>query len=130
MFTNLDTRVIENGKKRLLLADYTYENDKYIITLKPGFVTDGASIPKAFWTILSSPFEGPLVYGAMIHDGLYTKMQLPRKECDELLREMAIEQGYNKIKADLVYEAVRLFGGSHWNKDTSAETHLVTIKVK
>ena len=130
MFTNLDTRVIGNGKKRLLLADYTYENDKYIITLKPGFVTDGASIPKAFWTILSSPFEGPLVYGAMIHDGLYTKMQLPRKECDELLREMAIEQGYNKIKADLVYEAVRLFGGSHWNKDTSAETHLVTIKVK
>ncbi len=130
MFTNLDTRVIENGKKRLLLADYTYENDKYIITLKPGFVTDGASIPKAFWTILSSPFEGPLVYGAMIHDGLYTKMQLPRKECDELLREMALEKGYNKVKADLVYEAVRLFGGSHWNKDTSAETHLVTIKVK
>ncbi len=130
MFTNLDTRVIGNGKKRLLLADYTYENDKYIITLKPGFVTDGASIPKAFWAILSSPFEGPLVYGAMIHDGLYTKMQLPRKECDELLREMALEQGYNKIKADLVYDAVRLFGGSHWNKDTSAETHLVTIKVK
>ena len=130
MFSNLDTRVIQDGKKRLLLADYTYENDKYVITLKPGFITDGASIPRFAWSIISSPFFGPLVYGAMIHDGLYTKMYLPRKECDKLLRQMAKEKKFNRVKRFLVYYVVRLFGGSHWNKDTSAETHLVTIKVK
>ena len=130
MFTDLKVKVINSGKNRVILEDYTYENGKYIITVKAGFNTDGASIPKAFWSILSSPFDGAVTYGAVIHDGLYTKMQLPRKECDNLLREMALEKGYNKIKAFLVYYAVRMFGGSHWKKDTRAETHLITIKRK
>ena len=130
MFTDLKVKVINSGKNRVILEDYTYENDKYIITVKAGFNTDGASIPKAFWSILSSPFDGAVTYGAVIHDGLYTKMQLPRKECDKLLREMAIEKGYNKIKAFLVYYAVRLFGGSHWNKDTSEQKPLINIKAK
>jgi len=130
MFTDLKVKVINSGKNRVILEDYTYENDKYIITVKAGFNTDGASIPKAFWSVLSSPFDGALVYGAMIHDGLYTKMQLPRKECDKLLREMALEKGYNKIKAFLVYYAVRMFGGSHWKKDTSEQKPLINIKVK
>jgi len=130
MFTDLKVKVINSGKNRVILEDYTYENDKYIITVKAGFNTDGASIPKAFWSILSSPFDGAVTYGAVIHDGLYTKMQLPRKECDNLLREMALEKGYNKIKAFLVYYAVRLFGGSHWKQDTSEQKPLINIKVK
>ena len=130
MFTDLKVKVINSGKNRVILEDYTYENDKYIITVKAGFNTDGASIPKAFWSILSSPFDGAVTYGAVIHDGLYTKMQLPRKECDKLLREMAIEKGYNKIKAFLVYYSVRLFGGSHWKKDTSEQKPLINIKAK
>jgi len=130
MFTDLKLKVINRGKSRVILEDYTYENDKYIITVKAGFNTDGASIPKAFWSILSSPFDGPLTYGAVIHDGLYTKMTLPRKECDKLLREMALEKGYNKIKAFLVYYAVRMFGGSHWKKDASEQKPLINIKVK
>ena len=130
MFTDLKLKVINRGKNRVILEDYTYEDDKYIITVKSGFNTDGASIPKAFWSVLSSPFDGALTYGAVIHDGLYTKMQLPRKECDKLLREMAIEKGYNKIKTFLVYCAVRMFGGSHWKKDTSEQKPLINIKVK
>ena len=130
MFTDLKVKVINSGKNRVILEDYTYENGKYIITVKAGFNTDGASIPKAFWSILSSPFDGAVTYGAVIHDGLYTKMQLPRKECDNLLREMALEKGYNKIKAFLVYYAVRLFGGSHWKQDTSEQKPLINIKVK
>ena len=130
MFTELKVKVINSGKNRVILEDYTYEDDKYIITVKAGFNTDGASIPTAFWSVLSSPFDGPLTYGAVIHDGLYTKMTLPRKVCDKLLREMALKKGYSRTKTFLVYYAVRMFGGSHWKKDTSAETHLVSIKVK
>ncbi len=130
MFSDLDIKVVDNGKKRMLLSDYIYENNKYKITVKKGFITDGASIPKPFWSILSSPFDGSLTYGAVIHDGLYTKMTLPRKECDKLLKEMALEKGYNKIKTIIAYYAVRLFGKSHWDKDTEAEKELVDIKVK
>jgi len=130
MFTELKWEVIDNGRKRQLTEDYTYENSKYKITVKAGFITDGASIPKAFWTVLSSPFSGPLVYGAVIHDGLYAAMKLPRKVCDGLLYEMGSEMGYNKIKDKLVYRVVRLFGGSRWKKDTEAEMHLVRIETK
>jgi len=130
MFTELDTETIEDGRRRKLIKDYTYENDKYIITIKKGFITDGASIPKTFWSVLSSPFYGPIVFGAMIHDGLYTKMAIPRKECDKLLKEMILEKGYNRVKANLVYGAVRLFGYNHWKENTSAKKHLVKIKMK
>jgi len=130
MFTELDTETIEDGRKRKLIKDYTYENDKYIITIKKGFITDGASIPKTFWSVLSSPFYGPIVFGSMIHDGLYTKMAIPRKECDKLLKEMILEKGYNKIKANLVYIAVRLFGNSHWKKNTDNQKKLVDINKK
>jgi len=130
VFTELKWKVISKGRKRQLVEDYTYKNSVYNITVKAGFITDGTSIHKVFWVVLSSPFEGPVVYGAVIHDGLYTSMVLPRKVCDGLLRKMIIEAGYNSIKANLVYIAVRLFGSSHWEKSTKDSSYLIDITVK
>jgi hypothetical protein len=113
-----------------LLADFAYENDKYIITLSKGFVTDGASIPRAFWSVVGSPFEGAYVKPSIIHDGLYTIMQLPRKECDKLLKEMMVFNGVSKIEAEEIYLGVRGFGGMHWKKDNSSKANLVNITVK
>jgi len=128
MFTDLKFKVVNKGKNRVVLEDYSYQNDKYKITALPGFNTNGASIPKFFWSALSSPYYGALVYAATLHDALYTKEALPRKECDKLLREMALKKGYNPTKANLVYVAVRLFGWSHWKKNTDAQKHLVKIE--
>ena len=130
MFSDLKVEIINKGRDRIVLEDYTYTNNKYEITVKKEYSTDGASIPKIFWSILSSPFDGALVYGAIIHDGLYTKMTLPRKECDKLLKEMAIEKGYNKFKINLIYYVIRLFGKTHWKKDTTNKMNLVDIKIK
>lgn len=130
MFSELATEVSDNGKRRVLLKDLVYENSKYVITIKAGFETDGASIPKFLWSVISSPFYGPIIYGAIVHDGLYTAMKLSRKESDGLLKEMNLESGYNKVKAMLVYSGVRVFGGSHWSDDTTDKKHLVIIKEK
>jgi len=130
MFSELATKVSDNGRRRVLLKDFTYENDKYRITVKAGFSTDGASIPRVMWSVISSPFYGPIIYGAIVHDGLYTAMKLSRKESDELLKEMTLESGYSKVKAELVYNAVRAFGGSHWSKDTTDKKDLVIIEEK
>ena len=119
-----------DGSNWSLLNDFSYENDKYLITCKSGFVTDGASIPKSFWSIVGCPLEGDLLSGAIIHDGLYTKMSLPRDVCDELLKEMLEFSGVSEVRADLIYVAVREWGGSHWNKDTTDKMHLIDIKVK
>jgi len=41
---------------------------------------------------------------------------------------MAIEAGYNKVKSNLIYFGVRLFGRGHWKENTDAKKHLVTIE--
>jgi hypothetical protein len=113
-----------------LQNDFSYENDNVKITVKSGFTTDGASIPKAFWSIVGNPLENDLLKPAIIHDGLYTIMKLSRLESDKLLKDMLLFNGTNKVKVFLVYYAVRLFGGSHWEKDTSDKVQFVEINFK
>lgn len=113
-----------------LLSDVSYENEQYKITCKTTFKTDGASIPKAFWSIIGNPLEDDLLLPSIIHDGLYTIMLLSREKCDKLLLEMLKYNGVSDIRADLIYSTVRAFGGSHWTKDTSASASLVNIELK
>lgn len=113
-----------------LLADIGYENAYYKITCKSTFKTDGASIPKILWSLVGSPLEDDLLMPAIIHDGLYTLMLLSREKCDKLLLEMLKYNGVSDIRADLIYSAVRAFGGSHWSKDTSASASLISIELK
>jgi hypothetical protein len=113
-----------------LQDDFSYENDSIKVTVKSGFITDGASIPKAFWSVVGNPLENDLLKPAIIHDGLYTLMQLPRFECDKLLKEMLLLTGASKARAYFIYYAVRLGGGSHWEKDTTDNMKFVEIKDK
>jgi hypothetical protein len=57
-------------------------------------------------------------------------MQLKRLECDKLLREMLLFNGTSKVKAYFIYYVVRLFGGSHWKKDTADMMKFVQINSK
>lgn len=156
--TDLIMRANVGGNTRTLEEDYIFTNGKYKITVKKGFVTDGASIPRIFWSIIGGPFEGPLLFAAVVHDGLYTKMELPREECDGILKEIYIELAtrliesdlisniesgmskqkaniikntklaLSKTKAEAIYTAVRIGGGSHWVKDTTSTMYLVEIE--
>jgi hypothetical protein len=124
--------ILEEMKNGLwkLQDDFSYENDYIQVTVKSNFVTDGASIPKVFWSVVGNPLENDLLKPAIIHDGLYTLMQLPRATCDKLLKEMLLFNGTSKMKAYFIYYAVRLFGGSHWKKDTTDMIKFVQINSK
>jgi hypothetical protein len=113
-----------------LQNDFSYENDNVKITVKSGFITDGASIPRWLWSIVGNPLESDLLKPAIIHDGLYAIMKLTRLESDKLLKEMLLFNGTAKIKAFLVYYAVRLFGGSHWDKNTADMMNFVEMTKK
>jgi hypothetical protein len=120
---------MKNGYWKLQ-DNFSYENDSIQVTIKSNFITDGASIPKMFWSIVGNPLENYLLKPAIIHDGLYTIMQLPRAKCDKLLKEMLLFNDTYKLKANLIYYTVRLFGGSHWKKDTTDKMKFVEIKEK
>jgi hypothetical protein len=128
---NGDVILEELGNGSWKLQDYfSYENDSIQVAVKSDFVTDGASIPKVFWSVVGNPLENDLLKPAIIHDGLYNLMQLKRLECDKLLREMLLFNGTSKMKAYFIYYAVRLFGGSHWRKDTTDMMKFVQINSK
>lgn len=77
-----------------------------------GFVTDLASVPRPFWSILP-PF-GHYDRAAIIHDFLYGvkgdvgTIKLTRAQCDEIFRSEMILDGVSPWVANLMWASVRL----------------------
>lgn len=85
------------------------------LTVKAGFKTDGASIPRWLWRLCGHPLEVPRLYAAMVHDYIYSGyVDMKRKEADALYREMLIALGAPKWKAYAEWTALRAFGWTHW----------------
>ena len=93
--------------------------DKFAPVKAPrGFVTDLASIPKAFWGIL--PPAARYTHPAIIHDYHYWKqgeLDITRKQADEVFRIGMEELGVSTIKITTIYQAVRKGGGFAWKKN-------------
>lgn len=111
-----------------LLSDLNYKSERYCITVRAGFPTDFATVPRI-----------PLVYAifgglpntaasAVIHDAICRYELLPRPECDEIFRQALIESGVGAWKARLMYWAVRAFGGYSGNPPQDGLGELVECK--
>jgi Protein of unknown function (DUF1353) len=94
-----------------LISPFRYRSSYGTIDIHKGFETDGASIPKIFWSILS-PF-GPYFKAAVVHDFLYSPWndEFSRGEADDIFKEAMYNIGINWIQRETIYRAVRLFGG-------------------
>ena len=55
----IDTRWDADGRTMTLLNELRYTDPKGVIWIAPaGSVIDGASIPRALWSLMGGPFEG------------------------------------------------------------------------
>ena len=72
--------------KTLAELSYTTEKDR-VYTVPIGFITDGASIPKIFWSFIGSPFTGLYRRAALIHDYLYATQTTTRVYADRVFLE-------------------------------------------
>jgi len=108
----------------------------YRIIVPKGFRYDGASIPRIFWTPLGLSKDGLHRAAATVHDFIYGKsgdmksslfmartttghwMSYPgkftRKQADNIFYHTMLEAGVNRTRANIVYWAVRAFGGGAW----------------
>ena len=78
-----------------------------------GFHTDGASTPRAVWSIVP-PF-GRYLEAAVVHDYFYrNRTSLTRKAADRLFINMMEHAGVPWWKRKSMYFAVRAFGRSSW----------------
>jgi hypothetical protein len=81
-----------------------------------GFVTDLASIPRVFWSIL--PSDGRYAHSAVIHDYLYWEQSISREESDEVMALSMADFGVADSTIKIIHTAIRSFGGQRaWDNN-------------
>ena len=114
-----------------------WESKRCVLTVGEGTFTNFSSVPFGFRNVF--PVNGRHRLAAVAHDALYGMggvfrtrtliavngsfiqvkedafVYYSRKEADQLFYDLMIVEGVNKVKAWLMFRAVRLFGKSHWS---------------
>ncbi len=80
-----------------------------------GFVTDFASIPRMFWSMLRP--DGTYSYAAVIHDFLYWEQYLGREASDAIFRLCMEDFKIDATVIKAVHAGVRLGGGFAWDEN-------------
>lgn len=105
-----------DGKRAVLKTPYKYRLvTGEIIEVPVGFITDGTSIPKIFWSIIGGPW-GEYLYAAIPHDYLYHTQTTSRKEADNMFLRIMVYLGVSEWKYKTMHRAVRDWGWIPWNK--------------
>ena len=84
------------------------------ISVPAGFKTDYASIPRFFWRVL--PPVGKYDRAAVVHDWLYAKNGVTRKQADDILYEAMGVLGVPGWQRNVIYAGVRVGGWKPWNE--------------
>jgi hypothetical protein len=95
----------------LVWCDTTYGH----LIVPVGFETDLASVPGVARVFPDFNPVGVSRRPAVMHDWLYTTKPVARDIADRFLRAALIAEGEAQTVANVYYDAVHLFGGSHWS---------------
>jgi hypothetical protein len=85
------------------------------VTVPTGFVTDFASIPQLFWSLLRP--DGEYAHAAVIHDYLYWSQTRSREEADSIFKIAMEDLEVDPKTVSALYEAVHLFGVGAWTEN-------------
>ena len=113
--TKLKVSPLCNGKKWKLVESWKLKVGKKQVTVRKGFVTDFASIPRFAWWF-SAPATGLQRKPAVLHDWHYYKGKISRKEADTIFLKYMEQEGKSFIKRHIMYYAVRFFGKAYFNQ--------------
>lgn len=93
---------------------YLSDDNSDVIEVPAGFITDLATIPRIFWSVM--PPDGKYAKAAIIHDYLYDNGLRTKKEADNIFLDGMTVLGVPKWKRAIMYCAVRLFGRGMYGK--------------
>ncbi|MBX3498875.1 MAG: DUF1353 domain-containing protein [Alphaproteobacteria bacterium] len=85
------------------------------IVVPAGFVTDFASVPRAFWSGLSP--HGQYSRAAVLHDYLYWTQSCTRAQADRLFLLMMRQSGVSPANQLAIYRATRAAGEGGWQRN-------------
>lgn len=120
-------RPLRDGSGQILTREFRWHGKfrdlNTMVVASPGFVWDGASIPRFGWTFVGSPFTGKYQHGALVHDILYQRhiatrsgkeVDISRKFADDLFKHIMLADGVHPNTARQLWSAVRIGGGRAW----------------
>lgn len=119
-----------NEKGHVELAeDWYFKIDDRIIWIPKGYICDGASIPRAFWSVVGSPFDPENEIGAWAHDYLYLTHLTTKKVADEVGFQLWRQAGKSLWASRLMWFAVSKFGGWAWKNTPENEKELIELRI-
>lgn len=104
----------ENGpdRKMSLVEDFAFTDPDGLTWVVPsGYVVDGASIPKALWALLGSPYTGDYRRASVVHDKSCNDAAgdvTARKAADRMFYHACRAGGCSSEEANNLYLGVRI----------------------
>lgn len=97
--------VYEDGSiKYQVLEEITFGK----FTVPSGFISDGASVPRVFWSLF--PPVGKYFKSCILHDWLLTSTDIEWDQAANIFYSSMIKDGVGKPKAYIMYIAVKYWG--------------------
>jgi hypothetical protein len=110
----VETRWDNDGLTMTLLNELRYTDPNGVVWVAPaGSKVDGASIPKAFWSLIGGPFDGKYRNASVLHDVAYEQQTHTPAEVDRMFYNAMRCGGVGVVEAKTMYYALRRHG-RHW----------------
>jgi hypothetical protein len=121
------TEWLQDGRRMRLLSEFQYIDPQGKKWMAPaGSIIDGASIPKAFWSIIGGPFEGKYRAASVIHDVACDQKAEPWESVHEAFYWAMRASGVEALKAKVMFAAV--YGaGPRWRHRRSVSVRMSSI---
>jgi Protein of unknown function (DUF1353) len=112
----VEARWENDGRHMTLLSELRYTDPEGVIWTAPGgSVVDGASIPRALWSLMGGPFDGKYRNASVLHDVAYDRKARPWKQCDRMFYNAMRCSGVSATEAKTMYYALYRHG-RHWRR--------------
>jgi hypothetical protein len=110
--------LLPDGVNVAVVEAFTYVASSGIhYTVPVGQLSDGASIPRALWSVIGSPLTGRYRNIALVHDYLYRMQITSKDEADDVLLDGMRLGGCTETEYLAIYEGVHAGGQIAWNED-------------
>lgn len=105
------TEWLGNGRHMRLKRPFSYVQESGRAWPVPvETVVDGASIPKAFWSLIGGPFEGRYRDASIVHDYYCNEQSRPWREVHRVFYDAMLCSGVPLPQAKVIFYAVYRFG--------------------
>ncbi len=101
----------DDGRQMTLVEDFAYVDPSQVSWAAPaGSVVNGASIPRAFWSLIGGPFEGRFRNASVVHDVACVVRERRWQDAHRMFHDACRCGGVHAAQAAAMYYAVYHFG--------------------